>query len=75
MVLMETLFDDDYINNKVLKHLIKEVKKGQITRTVKNIEYYDKMRQKLNRKYDFSPSQNKELEYLKNYYAKKSLQA
>jgi len=73
---METLFDDDYINNKVLKRLIKEVKKGQIIRTVRNIEYYDKIRQKLNRKYDFSPSQNKELEYLKqNYYAKRSLQA
>ena len=73
---METLFDDDYINNKVLKRLIKEVREGQIIRTCKNIEYYNKIRQKLNNKYDFSPSQNEELEYLKlNRYGKRSLQA
>ncbi len=73
---METLFDDDYINNKVLKRLIKEVKKGQISRTVRNIEYYDTMRKKLNRKYDFSPSQNEQLELLrKREYARRSLQA
>ena len=73
---METLFDDEFINNKVLKRLVKEVKKGQISRTVRNIEYYDTMRKKLNRKYDFSPSQNEQLELLRNKnYAKRSLQA
>ena len=73
---METLFNDDFINKKVLEHLVKEVKKGQISRTVKNMEYFDKLRKKLNRKYDFTPSQNSELEFLRrNKYAKRSLQA
>ena len=74
---METLFDDEYINNKVLKRLVKEVKKGQISRTVKNMAYFDELRKKLNRKYDFTPSQNNELELLRrnNKYAKRSLQA
>jgi len=73
---METLFQDNYINNAVLKHLIKEVKKGQIARTVRNIDYYNKMRQKLNRKYDFSPALNEELENLKHKQnAKRNIQA
>ncbi len=62
---METLFQDDYINQVVLKRLIKEVKKSQISRTIRNIDYYNELREKLNRKYDFSPSQNQELEKLK----------
>ena len=37
---METLFQDDYINQVVLKRLIKEVKKSQISRTIRNIDYY-----------------------------------
>ena len=73
---METLFQDDYINNKVLKRLIKEVKKGQITRTIKNIDYFFELRKKLNRKYDFTPSQNEELEFLRRYQnAKRNIQA
>lgn len=62
---METLFEDDYINSVVLKRLIKEVKKKQIKRTIKNIDYFDKIRQKLNNKYDFSPAQNERLERLR----------
>jgi len=73
---METLFDDDFINNKVLKRLIKEVKEGQISRTVKSIDYYNELRKTMNRKYDFSISQNEQLEALKrNRYAKRSMQA
>ena len=73
---METLFQDDYINNVVLKRLIKEVKKGQIARTIRNIDYYNKIRQKLDRKYNFSPSLNQELENLKRKQnAKRSMQA
>jgi len=73
---METLFDDEYVNNKLLKRLIKEVKKGQIERTINNINYYNELRKKLNRKYDFSPSQNEQLEMLKyEQYRKRSLQA
>ena len=64
---METLFDDDYINGVVLKRLIKEVKKGQIKRTIKNIDYFNEVRSELNRKYDFTPSQNQEIEFLKRY--------
>ena len=72
---METLFQDDYINSVVLKHLIKEVKKSQISRTIRNIDYYNELREKLSRKYDFSPSQNKKLEDLKHKYnAKRSIQ-
>ena len=73
---METLFDDEFINNKVLKRLLNEVKEGQIRKTVKNIDYYNELRKKLNRKYDFSQSQNERLEALKQrVYAKRSLQA
>ena len=73
---METLFDDEYINNKVLKRLVKEVKEGQILRTVKSLDYYNELRQKLNNKYDFSPSQNKEIEELRRHrYARESIQA
>ena len=73
---MDTLFNDEFINNKVLKRLIKEVKKGQIKRTINNIDCYNELRKKLNRKYDFTPSQNQQLEMLKyEKYAKRSLQA
>ena len=72
---METLFQDDYINSVVLKHLIKEVKKSQISRTIRNIDYYNEIREKLNRKYDFSPSRNQKLEDLKQKYnAKRNIQ-
>ena len=63
--LMETLSQDDYINGVVLKRLIKKIKASQVSRTIRNIDYYNELREKLNRKYDFSPSQNQELEYLK----------
>ena len=72
---METLFQDDYINSVVLKHLIKEVKKSQISRTIRNIDYYNEVREKLNRKYDFSFSQNQKFEDLKQKYnAKRNIQ-
>jgi len=74
---METFFNDEFVNNKVLKRLVKEVQDGQMTRTLKSIDYYNEIRKKLNRKYDFSPSQNNDLEALirDKYYAKRSLQA
>ena len=73
---METLFQDEYINNVVLKRLIKEVKKGQINKTIKNIDYFFELRKKLNRKYDFTPSQNRELELLAQYQdSKMNMQA
>lgn len=73
---METLFDDDYINNKILKRLIKEIKREQISKTIRNMDYYCELRAQLNEKQDFTPSQNKELEALKNHKnARKNLQA
>ena len=73
---METLFDDEFINNKVLKRLIREIKEGQILRTVKSIDRYRELQKKLNNKYGFSPSQNEELEMLRRrQYARRNLQA
>ncbi|MBQ8476050.1 hypothetical protein IJ531_03210 [bacterium] len=73
---METLFDDKFINNKVLEHLIKEVKREQITKTIENIDYFFELRKKLNSKYDFTPAQNEEIEFLKQFNnARKNLQA
>ena len=75
-ILMETLFDDKFINKKVLERLIKEIKEEQISKTVRTIDYYNEIREKVNRKYDFSPSQNIDLEMLKSdNYAKRDLQA
>ena len=64
---METLFQDEYINNKVLKRLIKEVKKEQISRTVRNIDYFFKIRKKLNSKYDILSYQKDEQRFLKQF--------
>ena len=73
---METLFDNDFINNKVLKRLIKEVKRDQVEKTIENIDYFFEIRKKLNSKYGFINVQNEELEFLKQFKnARESLQA
>ncbi|MBR2068485.1 MAG: hypothetical protein IJ877_01860 [Candidatus Gastranaerophilales bacterium] len=50
---MEELFEEKYINNKVLEHLIKEIKREQISKTIENLDDFIKLRKQFNSKYNF----------------------
>ena len=73
---METLFQDDYINNKVLKRLIKEVKREQVSKAIKHMDYFLELRKKMNPKYEYMSFQNKKNVSLNQFNnARKNIQA
>ena len=72
---METLFEDDYINNKVLKRLIKEVKREQVSKAIKHMDYFLELRKKMNPKYKYMSLQNTKVSLKQFNNAGKNLQA
>jgi len=55
---MENFFKDEFINKYEIKHLFKEVKKEQLNKTIKEIDFFNRVQQELSSKYDVTASLN-----------------
>ena len=56
---MGGLFDDEFINRRIFKRLVKEVKDAQVSKTIEHIDQYSKLRDEFGEKYDISFVMNK----------------
>ena len=74
---MKTFFQDEFINLKVLTRLKKEIRREQLDSTISELNYLNELQSHVISKYDFTESQNQELEFLKkiNNATRKNLQA
>ena len=74
---MKTFFEDEFVNNRVLTRLKKEIKKEQLDNTIKELNYLNELQSHVISRYDFSESQNQELEFIKkiNNARRENLQA
>ena len=62
---MNTFFDDEFINKRVFKRLLKEVKREQIDKTIEEIDYLNELQNHMLSKGDFENQQNVELNFIK----------
>lgn len=74
---MNTFFQDEYINTKLLSRLAREIRKEQLDSTIVELGYLNEVQSHVISRCDFTPSQNKELEFIKkiNNARRKNLQA
>ena len=75
---MNTLFEDELIDSKFLRQIRREITKVQLEGTIEELNYINEIQSKVLTRYDFTPSQNEELEYIKklnNAATRQKLQA
>lgn len=62
---MKTFFEDEFINSKLFKRLVKEVQKEQLDKTIDEIDYLNEIQSHVLSRCDFTDSQNQQLEFIK----------
>ena len=74
---MKSFFQDEFINSKILSRLTKEIKKDELDRAIEELGYLNEVQSHVLSRYDFTHSQNQELEFIKkiNNARRKNLQA
>lgn len=74
---MNTFFQDEFINSRVLSRLKKEIKREQLDSTIAELNYLNELQSHIVSRCDFTPSQNQELDFIKkmNNAKRKNLQA
>lgn len=74
---MDSFFQDEFINSKVLSRLAKEIRREQLDSTIKELGYLNELQSHIISRCDFNESQNQELDFIKkiNNAARKNLQA
>ncbi len=74
---MNTFFQDEFINSRVLSRLKKEIKREQLDSTIAELNYLNELQSHIVSRCDFTPSQNQELDFIKkmNNARRKNLQA
>ena len=74
---MKSFFQDEFINSRVLSRLAKEIKKDELDRAIEELGYLNEIQSHVISKYDFTNTQNQELEFIKkiNNAKRKNIQA
>ncbi len=62
---MDTFFQDELINSMLLKRMRREIEKEQLESTIKELNYINEIQSQVISRYDFTPSQNADLSYIK----------
>lgn len=58
---MNTFFQDEYINKMILTRLTREIKKEQLERTIKEINYLNELQKHVLEEYGIAQQQKNEL--------------
>ena len=74
---MNSFFQDEFINSKVLSRLAKEIRREQLDCAISELGYLNELQSHIISKCDLTPSQNQELEFIKkvNNAKRKNIQA
>ena len=74
---MNTFFEDEFINKRIFKRLVKEIRQEQLNKTIEEIDYLSELQSHIYQRVDFTKEQNKELDFIKklNNAKRENLQA
>lgn len=62
---MNDLFQDEFMNTKLLSRLAKEVRREQLNKTISEIDYLNELQSHIISRCDFTKEQNQQLNYIK----------